>query len=84
MTRSWSRFARSAIRSRARPAINGVSKRDEKAQIKKLLSNARYLLPVHDRPAKIEHGFVTGRLHDQVPGRGAVAAEEELVSGVTP
>jgi glyoxylase-like metal-dependent hydrolase (beta-lactamase superfamily II) len=47
---------------------HGVSKRDEKAQIKKLLSNARYLLPVHDRPAKIEHGFVTGRLHDLVPG----------------
>ena len=47
---------------------HGVSKRDEKAQIKKLLSNARYLLPVHDRPAKIEHSFVVGRMHDQVPG----------------
>ena len=47
---------------------HGVSKRDEKAQIKKLLSNARYLLPVHDRPAKVEHGMITGRLQDQVPG----------------
>jgi len=47
---------------------HGVSKRDEKAQIKKLLSNAKYLLPVHDRPAKIEHGMVVGRMHDQVPG----------------
>src|SRR4030095_6626584 len=47
---------------------HGVSKRDEKAQIKKLLSNALYLLRVHDRPAKVEHGFVTGRMQDQVPG----------------
>ena len=37
---------------------HGVSKRDEKAQIKKLLSNARYLLPVHDRPGedRARHG----------------------------
>ena len=47
---------------------HGVSKRDEKAQIKKLLSNAKYLLPVHDRPAKIEHSMVVGRMHDAVPG----------------
>jgi len=47
---------------------HGVSKRAEKAQIKKLLSNARYLLPVHDRPAKVEHGMITGRLQDSVPG----------------
>jgi len=43
-------------------------KRAEKAAIKKLLSSSRYLLPVHDRPAKIEGGAVVGRLHDQVPG----------------
>jgi hypothetical protein len=47
---------------------HGTSKRAEKAAIKKLLSSSRYLLPVHDRPAKIEHGAVIGRLHDQVPG----------------
>src|SRR5215207_3976546 len=47
---------------------HGTSKRAEKAAIKKLLSNSRYLLPVHDRPAKIEGGMVVGRLHDQVPG----------------
>src|SRR5437667_2851624 len=47
---------------------HGTSKRAEKAAIKKLLSNSRYLLPVHDRPAKIEGGTVVGRLHDQVPG----------------
>jgi glyoxylase-like metal-dependent hydrolase (beta-lactamase superfamily II) len=44
------------------------SKRAEKAAIKKLLSQSRYLLPVHDRPAKIEGGQVVGRLHDSVPG----------------
>ena len=47
---------------------HAMTKRDEKAQIKKLLSNARFLLPVHDRPAKIEGGAVVSRLHDQVPG----------------
>ena len=47
---------------------HGTSKRAEKASIKKLLSNSRYLLPVHDRPAKIEGGAVIGRLHDAVPG----------------
>jgi hypothetical protein len=47
---------------------HGTTKRAEKAAIKKLLSNSRYLLPVHDRPAKIEGGNVVGRLHDQVPG----------------
>ena len=47
---------------------HGTSKRAEKASIKKLLSGSRYLLPFHDRPAKIEGGAVVGRLHDQVPG----------------
>jgi hypothetical protein len=47
---------------------HGVSKREEKAAIKKLLSSSKYLLPVHDRPAKIEGGQVVGRLQDQVPG----------------
>jgi hypothetical protein len=47
---------------------HGTAKRQEKGAIKKLLANARYLLPVHDRPAKVEHGQVVGRLHDQVPG----------------
>ena len=47
---------------------HGTTKRQEKGAIKKLLSNARYLLPVHDRPAKVEHGQIVGRLHDLVPG----------------
>jgi len=44
------------------------SKRAEKGAIKKLLNNYRFLLPVHDRAAKIENGQVTARLGMQVPG----------------
>jgi glyoxylase-like metal-dependent hydrolase (beta-lactamase superfamily II) len=47
---------------------HGTSKRQEKAALKKLLSNARFLLPVHDRPAKIDGGQVVARLQDTVPG----------------
>jgi hypothetical protein len=32
------------------------------------LSNARFLLPVHDKPARIAHGQVVGRLDMSVPG----------------
>ena len=44
------------------------SKREEKGAIKKLLTNYTFLLPVHDRPAKIEHQQVVGRLGMNVPG----------------
>jgi glyoxylase-like metal-dependent hydrolase (beta-lactamase superfamily II) len=44
------------------------SKRGEKAAIKKLLNNARFLLPVHDKPAKVERGQIVGRLDMAVPG----------------
>jgi glyoxylase-like metal-dependent hydrolase (beta-lactamase superfamily II) len=44
------------------------SKRGEKAAIKKLLATSRFLLPVHDKPARIEGGQVVGRLDMQVPG----------------
>jgi glyoxylase-like metal-dependent hydrolase (beta-lactamase superfamily II) len=47
---------------------HGVSKRMEKAAINKLLSSSRFLLPVHDRPAKIEGHRVVARLQDSVPG----------------
>jgi hypothetical protein len=47
---------------------HGLSKRAEKGAIKKLLNNARFLLPVHDRPCRVEGGVVTGRLQDSVPG----------------
>ena len=44
------------------------SKREEKGAIKKLLNNYRFLLPVHDRPARIENQQVVGRLNMSVPG----------------
>jgi glyoxylase-like metal-dependent hydrolase (beta-lactamase superfamily II) len=47
---------------------HGGSKRGEKAAVKKLLAGSRFLLPIHDKPAKIEGGQVVGRLDMQVPG----------------
>ena len=47
---------------------HGGSKRQEKAAIKKLLATARFLLPIHDRPALIESQQVVGRFQDSVPG----------------
>lgn len=44
------------------------SKREEKGAIKRLLNNYKFLLPVHDRPAKIERQKVVGRLGMTVPG----------------
>ena len=64
---------------------HGVSKRDEKAQIKKLLSQREAICcPCTTGPAKIEHSMVVGRMHDAVPGPVVqIAAEAQLVSGVT-
>jgi glyoxylase-like metal-dependent hydrolase (beta-lactamase superfamily II) len=47
---------------------HGTSKRQESAAAKKALSSGVFLLPMHDRPAKVEHSRVVGRLHDSVPG----------------
>jgi glyoxylase-like metal-dependent hydrolase (beta-lactamase superfamily II) len=44
------------------------SKRAEKAAIKKLLNSSKFLLPVHDKPAKVERGQIVGRLDMVVPG----------------
>lgn len=44
------------------------SKRGEKAAIKKLLNGSAFLLPVHDKPAKVMHGQIVGRLDMEVPG----------------
>mgnify|MGYP001003130650 CR=1 FL=1 len=45
-----------------------IVERAEKAAIKKLLSGSKFLLPVHDKPAKVEHGQIVGRLDMAVPG----------------
>ncbi len=44
------------------------SKRAEKGAIKKLLNRFQFLLPIHDRAARIEHGRVVGRLGHETPG----------------
>jgi glyoxylase-like metal-dependent hydrolase (beta-lactamase superfamily II) len=54
------------------PAVTGnqgTSKRQEKAAIRKAVNSGRFVLPLHDRPAVIEHGRVVGRLFDSVPGK---------------
>ncbi|RAH99045.1 MBL fold hydrolase [Acuticoccus sediminis] len=53
------------------PRVTGnhsTTKRQEKAAIKKLLSGSKFLLPVHDKPAKVERGRIVGRLDMEVPG----------------
>jgi hypothetical protein len=48
---------------------HGGSKRGEKGAIRKLMySGAKFLLPVHDKPAKVENGRVVGRMDMAVPG----------------
>jgi glyoxylase-like metal-dependent hydrolase (beta-lactamase superfamily II) len=47
----------------------GTSKRQEKAAMRKAVNSGRFVLPVHDRPAVIEHGRVVGRTFDSVPGK---------------
>ena len=54
------------------PRVTGnhsTTKRQEKAAIKKLLhGGSTFLLPVHDKPAKVERGQIAGRLGMEVPG----------------
>jgi glyoxylase-like metal-dependent hydrolase (beta-lactamase superfamily II) len=47
---------------------HGTSKRAEKASLKKLMNMGTFLLPVHDKPAKVHAGRVVGRLDMAVPG----------------
>jgi glyoxylase-like metal-dependent hydrolase (beta-lactamase superfamily II) len=48
---------------------HGTTKRQERAAIKKALSSGTFVLPLHDWPARIEHGRVRSRLvGDSVPG----------------
>ena len=59
---------------------HGNTKREEKAAIKRLLSGSRFLLPVHDKPAKIEHGQVVGATRHGGAGTDrAIAAVTQLV-----
>lgn len=47
---------------------HGMTKRQEKGAIKKLLNRSRFLLPIHDKPARIEDQGVVARLDMTVPG----------------
>ena len=53
------------------PRITGNhsnSHRQEKGAIKKLLNSSKFLMPIHDKPAKIEAQQVVGRLDMAIPG----------------
>jgi glyoxylase-like metal-dependent hydrolase (beta-lactamase superfamily II) len=45
-----------------------MTKRQEKAAIKKALNSGTFVLPMHDFPARVDHGQVVTRLRDAVPG----------------
>ena len=47
---------------------HGLTKRQERAAIKKALNSGRFLLTGHDYPARVEAGRVVARLLDSVPG----------------
>jgi glyoxylase-like metal-dependent hydrolase (beta-lactamase superfamily II) len=46
---------------------HSLTKRGEKAAIKRAL-NSTFVVPMHDFPARVEHGRVVARLGDAVPG----------------
>jgi len=53
------------------PAVtgnHGLTKRQEKAAIKKALGSGDYVIPIHDFPARVEYGRVLSRLEHAVPG----------------
>ena len=45
-----------------------LTKRGEKAAIKKALNSGTFVLPIHDFPARVDHGRVVARLKHEVPG----------------
>jgi len=47
---------------------HGMTKRQEKAAIKKALNSGDYLIPIHDFPARVSSGRVLSRLEHSVPG----------------
>jgi glyoxylase-like metal-dependent hydrolase (beta-lactamase superfamily II) len=47
---------------------HSLTKRGEKAAIKKALNSGAFVLPMHDFPARVEGGTVVARLKQAVPG----------------
>lgn len=54
---------------------HGLSKREEKAAIKRVLASSSFVLTGHDYPARVEHGRVVARLGVEVPGPETRAAD---------
>ncbi len=55
---------------------HAMTKRNEKAAIKKALNSGAFLLTGHDYPALVENGRVTARISgDTVPAVGTPVAE---------
>jgi len=53
------------------PAVtgnHGLTKRQEKAAIKKALGSGDYVIPIHDFPARVRNGRVLSRLGHAIPG----------------
>src|SRR5438034_5573165 len=44
-----------------------MTKRQEKAAIKKALNSGTFVLPIHDYPARVDHGRIVARLKHEVP-----------------
>jgi glyoxylase-like metal-dependent hydrolase (beta-lactamase superfamily II) len=57
-----------SVREPAPVGYTPMSRRGEVAAIKRALGLGAFLMPIHDRPARVERGRVVGRLHDRVPG----------------
>jgi glyoxylase-like metal-dependent hydrolase (beta-lactamase superfamily II) len=61
------------------PQVTGnhaLTKRQEKAAIKRALNSGRYVLTGHDYPARVEHGRVVERISgDTIPGPGIAVAD---------
>jgi glyoxylase-like metal-dependent hydrolase (beta-lactamase superfamily II) len=61
------------------PQVTGnhaLTKRQEKAAIKRALNSGRYVLTGHDYPARVEHGRVVERISgDTIPGPGIPVAD---------
>ena len=60
---------RVGIKEPAPTGNHGTSKREEKTAVKQALYDGDFVLPVHDRPARVnERGEIVSRLYDEVPG----------------
>lgn len=70
---------RVGVKEPAPTGNHGTSKRQEKTAVKRVLYEGDFVLPVHDRPARVnDRGEVVARLYDEVPGREYDPAEIDL------